>query len=132
MTNVLDRLGWIIFLMIVGILFALVPTAVILNTSISPSCSAMNSSAESSLQSWPHSLLHILLLCQHLAPLALLLQADLLTGLTMQRVYVLCCKLASSHGCFVCWCTVIFRHGVGFSRHGWFMHNTARTMSYQW
>jgi hypothetical protein len=46
MTNVLDRLGRIIFLLIVGILFALLPTAVVSSTSISPSCSAMSSSAE--------------------------------------------------------------------------------------
>ena len=46
MANVLVRLGRIIFLVIVDILFALVTVAVVLNTSISLSCSAMNSSAQ--------------------------------------------------------------------------------------
>ena len=112
--NDLDQLGRVIFLVIVGILFAPVTTAVVLSTSISPSCRAMNSSAKSSLQSWPHGFLHVLLLWQHPTLLALLLQTDSLAGPTMQQVYVLCCRLVSLRGCFVRQCAACFGHGVGF------------------
>ena len=117
MANVLDRPGRIIFLVIVDILFALVTTAVVSSTSILPSCGAMNSSAESPLESRPHGLLHVLLSCQHLALSAPLVKTNSLTGPTMQRVYVLCCRLVLSRGCFVRRCTARFDHGVGFSGH---------------
>ena len=46
MANVLDRLGRIIFMVIMDILVVLITTAVVLSTSISLSCSAMSSSAQ--------------------------------------------------------------------------------------
>ena len=53
-------------------------------------------------------------------------------GPIMPLAFALCCRLVWSRGCFVRHCADGLLHGVGFSKHGRQVHNTARMTSCRW